>query len=58
MKSNFLLWICVILLSLIIIACAELVVIFFSRASILLFGMIATVCGIGIHEIIKTIKNN
>jgi len=58
MKSNFLLWICVILLSLAIIAFAGLLVISFSRASILLFGMIATVCGIGIHEIIKIIKNN
>jgi len=48
----------VILLSLAIIAFAGLLVISFSRASVLLFGMIATVCGIGIHEIIKIIKNN
>jgi len=56
MKSNFLLWICVIILSLTIIAFAGLLVISFSRGSILLFGMGATVCGIGIYEIIKTIN--
>jgi len=56
MKSNFLLWVCVILLSLAIIAFAGLLVISFSRGSIIIFGMGATVCGIGIYEIIKIIN--